>query len=379
LPYRIDLFALFILLGIVQAVFLSTFFLSVQNRQKPSNLYHGLILIGIACILLEIFTMYSGYIVHAFWLVDSSESIGLVLGPLFYMYALSLAGKKFGKVYLWHFVPFVLYTVQLAFFLALPEDAKYNAWIHSYHPQLPERDFDYPYNADPFGFRDNISALTLVSILGYGILCLIETNKAFKKSNDSFFKATSVSLRSLRRISLVVLSVFLTVFLVKVSFPHDTGDHIFAAYIAFTVYLTSFSVIRDSSFFHQEVLAENKKYKSSGLKTEDMDQLLEKMKDYLEKEKPYLSNQFSQPQLASALGTTVHQLSQSINDGLKKSFFEMVAEYRMEAAKQLLKSKSYQHLKIEEIAEMVGYSSKSSFNTAFKKITGQTPSEFKNT
>jgi AraC-like DNA-binding protein len=54
----------------------------------------------------------------------------------------------------------------------------------------------------------------------------------------------------------------------------------------------------------------------------------------------------------------------------------MTAEYRVEEAKKLLKEK--QNIKVEEIAEQVGYNSKSSFNTAFKKITGLTPSEFRN-
>jgi AraC-like DNA-binding protein len=43
----------------------------------------------------------------------------------------------------------------------------------------------------------------------------------------------------------------------------------------------------------------------------------------------------------------------------------------------LLVSSENQHIKIEEIAEMVGYNSKSAFNTAFKKIVGQTPSQYR--
>ena len=53
----------------------------------------------------------------------------------------------------------------------------------------------------------------------------------------------------------------------------------------------------------------------------------------------------------------------------------MTAEYRIEEAKRLLKEKM--NYKVEEIAEQVGYNSKSSFNTAFKKITGMTPSEWR--
>jgi AraC-like DNA-binding protein len=49
----------------------------------------------------------------------------------------------------------------------------------------------------------------------------------------------------------------------------------------------------------------------------------------------------------------------------------------VQEAQALLTSKNQQHLKIEEIAEMVGYNSKSAFNAAFKKITGQTPSQYR--
>jgi YesN/AraC family two-component response regulator len=95
----------------------------------------------------------------------------------------------------------------------------------------------------------------------------------------------------------------------------------------------------------------------------------------METEKPFLQSDFSLPQLADRLKLSVHIVSQVINDGLGKSFFEMTAEYRVATAKQLLKDQP--NIKIEEIAEQVGYNSKSSFNTAFKKITGKTPSEFR--
>ena len=53
----------------------------------------------------------------------------------------------------------------------------------------------------------------------------------------------------------------------------------------------------------------------------------------------------------------------------------MVAEYRVGEAKKLFKDQP--NIKVEEIAEQVGYNSKSSFNTVFKKLTGSTPSEFR--
>lgn len=94
-------------------------------------------------------------------------------------------------------------------------------------------------------------------------------------------------------------------------------------------------------------------------------------------EKPFLSASFSLPLLAKKLGISQHHLSQILNESLGQSFFDFTAQHRVEEAKLLLKNKEIAHLKIEEIAEMVGYNSKSAFNTAFKKNAGMTPSEFK--
>ena len=49
----------------------------------------------------------------------------------------------------------------------------------------------------------------------------------------------------------------------------------------------------------------------------------------------------------------------------------------IEEAKAILKTDLGKKLTIEEIAERVGYNSKSAFNTAFKKHTGMTPTEYK--
>ncbi len=55
----------------------------------------------------------------------------------------------------------------------------------------------------------------------------------------------------------------------------------------------------------------------------------------------------------------------------------MIASYRVEEAKTILKTELGKKLTIEEVAEQVGYNSKSAFNTAFKKFTSQTPSAFR--
>ena len=101
------------------------------------------------------------------------------------------------------------------------------------------------------------------------------------------------------------------------------------------------------------------------------------LEQVMKDEKPFLENSFSLPFLAKRINTSSHYLSQVLNDCLKKNFFEYTAEYRIKEAQKILFNPQYNHIMMEEIAEEVGYNSKSAFNKAFKKQTGLTPSEFR--
>jgi YesN/AraC family two-component response regulator len=134
--------------------------------------------------------------------------------------------------------------------------------------------------------------------------------------------------------------------------------------------------MRHSGFFKQTPLSEQQqKYKSSSLSGEQIESILTRLRELMEKEKPYLKPDFSLPDLADKMKVSIHQLSQVINDGMGKTFFEMTAQYRIDEARIRLKEQP--NIKVEEIAEQVGYNSKSSFNTSFKKLCGMTPSEFR--
>ncbi|MCB0280474.1 MAG: AraC family transcriptional regulator, partial [Calditrichaeota bacterium] len=83
------------------------------------------------------------------------------------------------------------------------------------------------------------------------------------------------------------------------------------------------------------------------------------------------------PELAKLVDSNPNHVSQVINECLQMNYFELIAQYRIELAKSLMKDKETASVTIEEIATSVGYLSKSAFNKAFKKVTGQTPSEYR--
>ena len=91
----------------------------------------------------------------------------------------------------------------------------------------------------------------------------------------------------------------------------------------------------------------------------------------------FTNNLASLPGLAKQINETSHHVSQVINEKLNKNFFELLAFYRVEHAKKLIREDKHAKLTVEELAELVGYNSKSSFNSAFKKNSSKTPSEYR--
>jgi AraC-like DNA-binding protein len=106
---------------------------------------------------------------------------------------------------------------------------------------------------------------------------------------------------------------------------------------------------------------------------------VQKLNSFMKTEKPYLNPSLSIRNLAEDIQMNSRDLSILINQNLEKHFFDFVNEYRIEEAKIILKDSSKKEFTILEILYEVGFNSKSSFNTAFKKHTGYTPTEYRKT
>jgi AraC-like DNA-binding protein len=104
--------------------------------------------------------------------------------------------------------------------------------------------------------------------------------------------------------------------------------------------------------------------------------LKEKLGLLMADEKPYLDETLSLPGLAEKMGVSVHNLSYLLNEGFHANFFQFINQYRIEEAKKLLVSPAHRHLSMVGIAYECGFSSKTTFNTTFKKMTGMSPTAF---
>jgi AraC-like DNA-binding protein len=99
------------------------------------------------------------------------------------------------------------------------------------------------------------------------------------------------------------------------------------------------------------------------------------LRSHLETAKPYLDSNLTLTKLARQLGQSTHTVSATINSGLGKTFYDVINEFRIAEAKlRLAKAEA----SVLDIAYAVGFNSKSTFYSAFRRFEGCTPAEFRN-
>ena len=119
------------------------------------------------------------------------------------------------------------------------------------------------------------------------------------------------------------------------------------------------------------------KYKSSHLSDADKQQLLARILEVMDNNDEIFSPDFSLERLAMLSGSKYKYVSQVINEHYQQNFNNFLNSYRIkEACKRMGDIEHYGNYTIEAISESVGFKSRSTFVTSFKRITGLTPSQY---
>ncbi|MEP1097664.1 MAG: helix-turn-helix domain-containing protein [Cyclobacteriaceae bacterium] len=108
---------------------------------------------------------------------------------------------------------------------------------------------------------------------------------------------------------------------------------------------------------------------------ENSAELLRQVDNLMDKEKLYMNQGLKLDLLAERVGMSKHLLSRVLNEEYEHGFSHYVKKHRVNEAKQLIHSRP--ELSLEGIGYEAGFSSKSAFFEAFKKIAHCTPAEFK--
>ncbi len=121
---------------------------------------------------------------------------------------------------------------------------------------------------------------------------------------------------------------------------------------------------------------ENEKYKMNRHSKEECDVLYEKLNRYMQDEKPYMKKDLKIGDLADSLDTSSHSLSYLFNQHLNISYYDFVNDWRITEFKKLVAEDTSSKYTLDVLADLCGFSSRTSFFRSFKKSTGITPNEY---
>ncbi len=117
------------------------------------------------------------------------------------------------------------------------------------------------------------------------------------------------------------------------------------------------------------------KYETSPLTQKESTTIQQNLVDKINEEQLYLNPKLKINDIARAIHTPSHHISQVLNRNMHTNFYDFINEYRIIEAKKMLLNGALKKLSIQAIGLECGFNNKTSFYRAFKKFTGKTPSE----
>lgn len=116
------------------------------------------------------------------------------------------------------------------------------------------------------------------------------------------------------------------------------------------------------------------RYAHSGLKDDEAVRIESGLRRLMNDQKLFTDTTLTIDKLAASLHTSRHHLSQVLNERIHRPYTEYISELRLEEARRRLADPRSSRYTIAAIAHDSGFSTVSTFNEAFKKRYGVTPS-----
>jgi len=349
-------------IGFSQSIFAAVLIGSKkENSAADKILTAWLSLLGI-----EFFTCALDYRIFGDPLLSSSF---LLINPAFYLYVKSLILKDFRLKYsqLLHLAPFIVFET-IAYWLNKPFSLAnfFESGISHWYNYL-------------------FSAVTMVSWFHYNTASSFLIFRHRNKLMDDFSNIENhkkitwlyfiVIFYNLYCLTIVITSLLTFILRLDFLIPHIIN---YSALLLLVYILAYYGLHQKtiSLWFEKEVRG-MPGIRSLQIPENRRSLIRQELEKHFIQEKPYLNPDLNMTLLADQLNIPKHQLTDVLNADMGANFFLYVNGFRVEAVKKLL-SDPRNRYSIEAIGYECGFSSKSSFFTVFKKLTGLTPLEYKN-
>lgn len=380
----ISLIDLILLAAAAQGLFL-TVLIFHKHRALYANRFLGTLIFLYSFMLLHMVAYDLGLYGTHLLLVPMVVGFAFTMGPLHYLYIkyLALPRRRFHRREWLHFIPV------LAFDAVCLDGFRYHGG------RL------FGLEGEVMGIPTGMVLLNwvlLVQAAAYMLLSLKILRPYGAAIRGEFSTIDKVRLDWLQAITIMVLA-FLGVFLAEnvlllagINFSNyfNLTSFLMAVYVYAIGYMgllksevfenpsTAASIRRLMPSGSGESLGDpGEKYRRSGLSEEKAEACHKSLLRLMEEKRPYIDPDLTLAGLAEQLEVSSHNLSEVINTRIGQTFFDFVNKYRVEKLAMDLRDPDKRNLKLLALAFEAGFNSKSSFNSIFKRFTGQTPSDYR--
>lgn len=300
----------------------------------------------------------------------------LLFGPSIYLYIKAMTGQKTRHTFL-HFAPYVTGLISMASF-----------------------SYIFP-GQDEVIIHIILSAIIVVQA-AYYVVKIIKSFRLYSAQiNNNFSSVERIDLLWLRFLTGCFFGSLVVVCVIEFILSGEHRWNYFWLYISFVIYSIGYIGLTRPSAFSSETVPEevpsaseinsetikpadnsgtfieSRKYRKTALADEKIEDLSSRLEIIMNEEKIYLEPELSMPGLAARISAQPHHLSQVINEKYRMNFFEYINRKRIDYAERAISDTDPEDVNITRIAFDSGFNSISSFNSAFKRFTGITPSAFR--
>jgi len=373
MTFDFNLYSTPLLFGFVQGwVYAVLFWVRAWRQERLSDGVFGCLLAALTFEIWEYMLGFGG--VEILWneLEFFPRHFGLLLPPLAYLYLKSQfnAGFRLTRAEFRHAVPFLIYAVyHIAVFAQGADFVAY--WKKNVHIPL------------------GIDHLEILATFGIQVVYFYRAYRLYREyqswAPSQFSDTEAVSFHWFRNFLLAFLasnliswSMTLLDLWLNLDFWHEWWDELFNAGLIYYLGIAGYAQLQPRKLhFEPAVQPETTPAaKTEKLSEAELQQWKQKVETLMTTEQPYLEPELTLADLAQRLHSNVSVISAVINGAFGKNFNDFVNEYRVEAVKKLLHDPEVRHLSLLGIGMECGFNSKSTFNRAFKKITGSSPRAF---
>lgn len=363
----ISLYELFLVLIIGQCIFLIFAIQYIPKKHTGANRAIQYLLTIYSLFLFERamghqferdFLRLYGNIINTFY---------LFIGPLVYTYIRRLLFYKNGNHQLayYHYLPALLYLVYCFFHVYIFDSIKD---LSSYFNTLL--------------FCNDVMFFVFISAYLFKSNRLLNYYKK-NEGQELSFNQTIIKYIEIMLIGLLIYMIFWLLGIVErfvVKLPIDIRMiwDISCLIFGIQIYIVGFYNLKHPEIFKIRFPSKNENIpKRKNILDENEISKIQNLVDIFFKEnKGYRRPELSLSILANEINTTTNKLSWVLNNIYKKTFYELVNEYRVEDFSQRIKKNDHKEFTVVSIAFDVGFNSKSTFYKAFKEITNFTPTEY---